>query len=293
MSVRSFDEYRSMTEEALVSSLRAIGSIPTQLLDAMSYSLSAGGKRLRPVLMLAACELAGGRAEEALPYACALEMIHTYSLIHDDLPAMDNDDLRRGKPTSHRVFGEGMAVLAGDGLLHAAMELMLKTAMDTQNMRGVQAAWTIAKHSGVTGMVAGQTADVTGEGKQPTEELVTYIHTHKTADLFMAAMEAGVLLAGGDPEAVQSGSLYGLHLGVAFQIEDDMLDVAGDEALMGKRVHSDEAEGKLTWVALHGIEEARRSAEMHAELAVKALERWGDAAEQFRRLAIESVERKN
>ena len=177
------------------------------------------------MLLLAACEMAGGTPEEALPFACALEMVHTYSLIHDDLPGMDNDDLRRGRPTSHKVFGEGLAILAGDGLLNAALELALKAALRMGNFRGIRAAELLARHAGVTGMIAGQTVDVTMEGSTPTEELVSYIHTHKTSDLLQAPMEMGLTLVGADPAPVEFGRLYGEHLGIAFQIVDDLLDV--------------------------------------------------------------------
>ncbi len=223
--MRTYAEYQQMVETALSSQLASLGDIPGQLYEAMNYSLSAGGKRLRPVLLLAACETLGGSAEEALPFACALEMIHTYSLIHDDLPAMDNDDLRRGRPTNHRVYGEGMAILAGDGLLSAAMELMLLSAVRMGDLRGTLAAETIARRAGVTGMVAGQVMDVTGEGSEPTMDKVRYIHLHKTGDLLTAPIEAGFRLAGADDATVAAGCEYGLQLGLAFQMVDDLLDV--------------------------------------------------------------------
>ena len=158
--MRSYDEYRRLVEARLAGELTSLGDIPVPLLEAMLYSLNAGGKRLRPVMLLAAYEMAGGSVEDAVPFACALEMIHTYSLIHDDLPAMDDDDLRRGKPTNHKVFGEGMAVLAGDGLLNGAAELMARTA--------VRAMEIIMRHAGVTGMIAGQTCDLEAEGNEPS-----------------------------------------------------------------------------------------------------------------------------
>ena len=237
----------------------------------MDYSLSAGGKRLRPVLLLAACDALGGDLSEALPFACALEMIHTYSLIHDDLPAMDNDDLRRGRPTNHKVFGEGMAILAGDGLLNAAAELMLRVAVRMSDLRGARAAEAILRRSGVTGMVAGQVMDVTGEGSTPTAEKVAYIHLHKTADLLTAPIEAGFILAGATAEQVAAGCEYGRHLGLAFQMVDDLLDVEGETAVLGKTIGKDAAVGKLTWVAVHGVEKTRLDAQSEVAKACEAL----------------------
>ncbi len=267
--MRNEKDYREMVNEALGQQLDSLGVIPEKLREAMLYSLLAGGKRLRPMLLLASCEMAGGSAEEALPFACALEMIHTYSLIHDDLPGMDNDDLRRGRPTNHKVFGEGLAILAGDGLLNAAMEISLQAALRSQDSRGIRAAEILARHAGVTGMVAGQTVDVTMEGQKPTEELVSYIHAHKTADLLQAPVEMGLVLAGCAPGLVEKGREYGFHLGLAFQIVDDLLDVTGDPALMGKNTGMDEK--KLTWVALKGLDGARKDAENHVTQALEAL----------------------
>ena len=269
--MKTYAEYLSMVEGALSARLASLGYIPEKLLEAMDYSLCAGGKRLRPVLLLAACDTLGGDVNEALPFACALEMIHTYSLIHDDLPAMDNDDLRRGRPTNHKVFGEGMAILAGDGLLSAAMELMLRSAVRMGDMRGVRAAEAIARRAGVTGMVAGQVMDVTGEGSEPTLEKVDYIHRHKTADLLTAPIEAGFILAGADDKTVAAGCEFGVNLGLAFQMVDDLLDVEGDAVTLGKTPGKDAAEGKLTWVAVKGVEETRRDAAMAVEKAVNAL----------------------
>ena len=270
--MKTYAEYLQMVEDALSAQLASLGYIPEKLFEAMDYSLSAGGKRLRPVLLLAACDTLDGNLEEALPFACALEMIHTYSLIHDDLPAMDNDDLRRGRPTNHKVYGEGMAILAGDGLLSAAMELMLRSAVRMGDLRGVCAAEAIARRAGVTGMVAGQVMDVTGEGSEPTLEKVDYIHRHKTADLLTAPIEAGFILAGADDAAVAAGCEYGVNLGLAFQMVDDLLDVEGDAATLGKTPGKDAAEGKLTWVAVKGIENTRKDAAQAVERAVFALE---------------------
>lgn len=269
--MKTYAEYQQLVEGALSAQLASLGYIPEKLFEAMDYSLSAGGKRLRPVLLLAACDALGGDVNEALPFACALEMIHTYSLIHDDLPAMDNDDLRRGRPTNHKVFGEGMAILAGDGLLSAAAELVLRAAVRMGDLRGTRAAEAILRRAGVTGMVAGQVMDVTGEGSTPTAEKVAYIHLHKTADLLTAPIEAGFLLAGATEEQVEAGCEYGKRLGLAFQMVDDLLDVEGETAVLGKTTGKDAAAGKLTWVAVHGMEKTREDAAEAVRLAVDAL----------------------
>lgn len=291
--MRTYEEYRSLVERSLGPVLESLGQIPDRLLEAMRYSLLAGGKRLRPVMLLAACEMAGGEAELALPFACALEMIHTYSLIHDDLPAMDNDDLRRGKPTNHKVFGEDLAILAGDGLLNAAAELMARTAVEMADMRGIRALEIIMRHAGVTGMIAGQTKDVLSEGVKPEEALVSYIHAHKTADLLEAPMEAGLALAGADEKQIKAGFEYGLHLGLAFQMTDDLLDVTGDAALLGKNTGMDAALDKLTWVALKGVEGTAKDAEEQVALAEKALEALPWDTTFFRDLAKSTLTRKN
>ena len=270
--MKTYEEYRIQVENSLSPMLESLGEIPDRLLEAMRYSLEAGGKRLRPVMLLAACEMAGGDPATALPFACAIEMIHTYSLIHDDLPAMDNDDLRRGKPTNHKVFGEDLAILAGDGLLNAAAELMTRSALKIGDSRGVRAMEMIMRHAGVTGMIAGQTEDVLSEGEKPREDLVSYIHSHKTADLLEAPMEAGLVLAGADEAQIRAGHEYGYHLGLAFQMTDDLLDVTGDAALMGKNTGMDAAMDKMTWVALRGVEGTRRDAAEQVELAVKAID---------------------
>ena len=269
--MKTYEEYLSLVEHALGPMLESLGEIPEQLLKAMKYSLEAGGKRLRPVMLLAACEMAGGDTETALPFACAIEMIHTYSLIHDDLPAMDNDDLRRGKPTNHKVFGEALAILAGDGLLNAAAELMARAALRMADSRGIRALEIIMRHAGVTGMIAGQTRDVLSEGETPQEDLVTYIHSHKTADLLEAPMEAGLALAGADENQIRAGFEYGLHFGLAFQMTDDLLDVIGDAALMGKNTGMDSTLNKMTWVALRGAEGTEKDAAEQVEQAVQAL----------------------
>ena len=270
--MKTYEEYRVQVENALCPMLESLGDIPERLLEAMRYSLAAGGKRLRPVMLLAACDMACGDTATALPFACAIEMIHTYSLIHDDLPAMDNDDMRRGKPTNHKVFGEDLAILAGDGLLNAATELMARAALRMADSRGIRALEIIMRHAGVTGMIAGQTRDVLSEGEKPREDLVAYIHSHKTADLLEAPMEAGLALAGADEEQIRAGYEYGYHLGMAFQMTDDLLDVTGNAALLGKNTGMDAALDKMTWVALRGTEGTRQDACEQVEKAVEAID---------------------
>ncbi len=289
--MKSAGEYAALVEQALPQQLSGLGQMPERLEEAMAYSLEAGGKRLRPVLLLAVCDAMGKDLPSVMPYACALEMIHTYSLIHDDLPAMDNDNLRRGKPTNHVVFGEGMAILAGDGLLHGAMELMLRTACKDGSMQGLRAAEAIARRAGVTGMVAGQVMDVTQEGGQVTEEKVTYIHAHKTADMLIAPLEAGLILSGAGQETVEAGIAYGYHLGMAFQMVDDLLDVIGDEQVMGKQTGMDAQQGKMTWVALKGISGTKQDAAEHIRLACDAADQFDQGVKFFKELAKNTLNR--
>ena len=272
--------------EAYLDALPMAGA-PDRLREAMRYSLLNGGKRLRGCLLLAACELAGGNTEEALPFAAALEMIHAYSLIHDDLPAMDNDTLRRGKPTNHVVFGEAMAILAGDGLLTHAFEVMAAA----NHPRALRALGEIAKAAGVGGMLAGQTLDVTMEGTEPTMDLVNTIHRGKTAALLTAPITAGLILGGASDTEIEAGREYGYHLGMAFQIVDDLLDLEGDPALMGKTLGKDQAEGKLTWPACVGVDQARKDAEAHIRAAADALAPFGKKAEFLQTLAFSTLHR--
>ena len=255
------------------------------LYDAMYYSLMAGGKRIRPVLLLECCRLCGGDVEAALPFAGAIEMIHTYSLIHDDLPCMDDDDLRRGRPTNHKVYGEATAVLAGDGLLTAAFEFMLEPPAAIPPERALEAAAILARAAGGRGMVGGQVLDMAGEGRSLGLNEVEELQRLKTGALISAAAEMGCVLAGGSAEQRQEAVRYAQCLGLAFQIQDDILDVVGDEATLGKPVGSDAKREKTTFVTLKGVEACRELVEKLTAEAVDALECFGPEGAGLRELA--------
>lgn len=284
--------YIDRIDQALHTYFNADG-IPPQLLESMSYSVFAGGKRLRPCLTLAACELVGGSAEDALPFACALEMIHTYSLIHDDLPAMDNDDFRRGRPTSHKVFGEGQAVLAGDGLLSYAFEILLNVSVLRGNPQYLHAAAAIAKGAGVRGMVAGQCLDLLYEGKTDADKSVLHaIHRGKTGAMIKAAVESGAFCANADADALSALREFGAQYGLLFQITDDILDVVGDAESLGKTTGKDAQAGKLTFPAIYGVKGAVENAAQAAEAARAALVPFGEDARFFRELIDYTLTRK-
>ena len=263
--------------------------IPLELREAMSYSVFAGGKRLRPALVLASCELFEGDFEKALPFACAIEMIHTYSLIHDDLPAMDNDDYRRGRLTSHKVFGEDKAILAGDGLLSLAFDVMLNAA-ETKGC--LNAAKYVSYAAGVKGMVAGQWVDVGSNGVKISAETMEYIHLNKTAAMIIGAIKAGAACAGASDNDIKTLEEYATEIGYTFQIVDDILDVEGDSEELGKATGSDEANNKTTYVTLYGIEGAREKATEHTEKAISAISRYGEKAQFFVELARYMLVRK-
>ncbi|MBN2852752.1 MAG: polyprenyl synthetase family protein [Clostridia bacterium] len=241
--------------------------IHENLKDSMKYSVNAGGKRLRPMLLLEVFKgLADDDADNVLDYACAIEMIHTYSLIHDDLPAMDNDSLRRNKPTNHIVFGEDMAILAGDALLNTAMEILIRLI---ENEETKKASALIASSSGVSGMISGQVYDMK-KAESVTE--LEHIHRLKTGDLIKCALVAGAVLAKADSKTIEKLSLYGENIGLAFQIRDDILDVTGNEAVIGKPVHSDEKNNKSTYVSFYGIIESEKILQDKVREALKAIE---------------------
>lgn len=269
---QQYETYRVAVEEYLSGLFRGEAPYGT-LREAMRYSVLAGGKRVRPVLTLAFCDALGGEWHRALPFACALELVHTYSLIHDDLPCMDNDDFRRGKPTCHKVYGETMAVLAGDALQPEAFKL-IASAPDMTSRQRLDAALVLAQACGGDGMVAGQVLDV--EGKCVNEEEVKLLHSLKTGAMICAAAELGCIAAGGDADARAQAVEYGKHIGLAFQVRDDMLDVIADESEFGKPIGSDREEGKVTFVDLLGLEECAAVVEQETKLAQTALQELGD-----------------
>ena len=231
------------------------------IFEAMNYSLSAGGKRLRPILTLEACKLVGGNEKDAIPFAAAIEMIHTYSLIHDDLPALDNDDLRRGRKTIHKVYGEAMAILAGDGLLNYAYEIMLKESIgkDDSN-KYLKAINEIAKASGIYGMIGGQVVDIESEGKSIDKDKLDFIHMNKTAAIIIGCMRAGAIIGGASDNQLENITKYAKNIGLSFQIVDDILDVVGDEAKLGKKVGSDIDNEKSTYPSLIGLDKSKEIA---------------------------------
>lgn len=245
-----------ITDDALERLIPKQTEYPSLLFEAMRYSIFAGGKRVRPVFLLAACEAVGGSSKGAETFAAAVEMIHTYSLIHDDLPAMDNDDYRRGRLTSHKKFGESIAILAGDALLHHAMEIMANACTGSSCQTNARAMQAIAKGAGVFGMVAGQLVDVTSEGNDIGSKTLEYIHKNKTAAMIQGALKAGGILGGGSEAEISALELIGEKIGVAFQIQDDILDVTGTQESIGKTVGSDEKNKKITYVTMYGLEHA-------------------------------------
>jgi geranylgeranyl diphosphate synthase type II len=274
------------------SFLTSDGGCPARLAEAMRYSTLAGGKRLRPVLCLLAAEACGGEAAAAaaLPAACALEFVHTYSLIHDDLPAMDDDDLRRGRPTCHKAFDEATAVLAGDGLLTLAFEVIAGHVRPAEV--AARCVLALAEAAGPAGMVGGQMADLQAEGRaDATVEALEAIHRRKTGALLRAALRVGALVARAPLDEIAALDRYGDSVGLAFQIVDDLLDVEGDEAKLGKRVNKDSGLGKWTYPALLGVEGSRRKARRLADEAVAALAPLGERAGALRALALDLLER--
>lgn len=260
--------------------------------EAMRYSVFAGGKRLRPVLMLMTCEMCGGDINEVMPFACALEMIHTYSLIHDDLPAMDNDDLRRGMPTSHKKFGEATAILAGDALLTKAFEIVSQYS-GSETARAMRAINILAVSAGTEGMIGGQIVDMESENKTITLDELRYLHLNKTGAIIRSACAIGALMSGADETKIQAVDEFAKNLGIAFQIQDDILDVEGTEEELGKPIGSDAEENKNTYVSLFGAEKSRELSLSYSEKAKKALETFGENAEFLRELTDYLTERKS
>ncbi len=283
-------ERAETVEAALDHALTAPDDSSRDIYEAMRYMALGAGKRLRPALVLLAAEACGGSAQEAMPAACAVEMIHTYSLIHDDLPAMDDDDLRRGRPSCHKAFGEAMAILAGDALLTEAFRVLAVQVADAGKSKRLAAE--LADAAGATGMVGGQVADLKAELRRAADEqILTLIHRRKTARLIQASVVMGAISAGASEHYKWSLREYGLHLGLAFQIADDVLDAAGSTAVLGKTAGKDAAAGKLTYVTLYGVEAARQRARAEADRAVDALKPFGHEADWLRDIARFVVKR--
>lgn len=287
-------ERRLLVDDALDAYLPPAMQPPSRLHEAMRYSLFCGGKRLRPVLSLAAAEAVGGEVHSVLPLACAVECIHTFSLIHDDLPSLDNDDLRRGNPTNHVVYGEAMAILAGDALLALAFELIGECRLFFPAERTLEALAMVARASGTRGMVGGQVSDLECEGRDDLDEAtVASIHARKTGALLTASLLAGARLCGATPGEENALRVYGEQLGLAFQITDDILDLEGDADKIGKPVGSDLKQDKATYPKVLGMDESRRLALHSSEAAVRALADFDARAEPLRALARYVIERDN
>ncbi len=289
-------EMQQHVDKYLELCLPRADELPSTIHQSMRYSMFAGGKRVRPILVLAACEAVGGDLHNALPAACALEMIHTYSLIHDDLPAMDNDDFRRGNPTNHKVYGEATAILAGDGLLTEAFILLSSAdACRELNPSAVrQILHEIAVASGSRGMIGGQVVDMESEGKKEIDlATVQYIHTHKTGALIRASVRSGALIGGASPEKLDAITRYGEAIGLAFQIADDILDIEGTTEEIGKDAGSDQERGKATYPAVMGLAEAKRRAVELVDVALDSLSLFDEKADPLREIATYIVKRKS
>jgi geranylgeranyl diphosphate synthase type II len=280
---RELADRRRLVESALEDYLPAETEPPETLHQAMRYAVLNGGKRLRPILVLAAAEVCGGQTQATLPATVAMEFVHCYSLVHDDLPAMDDDDLRRGRPTCHKAYGEAMAILVGDALLTLAFEVLTTNVADSA-LAG-QLVKELSRAAGHAGMVAGQVVDMLSEGSEPSEDVLDYIHTNKTGALITAALRLGALTADAAPEQLSALTDFGRRIGLAFQIADDILDVTSTVEDLGKSAQKDLDRGKLTFPALVGVEESRRRAAELVEAAATSLGPFGDHARFLQGLA--------
>lgn len=286
-------EKKLLVDRALEECLPGEDNFPEIIFQSVRYSMFAGGKRLRPILCLASAEAVGGDSSRLLPVACALEMIHTYSLIHDDLPVMDDDDYRRGRLTNHRVFGEDMAVLAGDALLTEAFHLLARkeTASHFPPDKILCAISEIARAAGIFGMVGGQVADIQAEGKAADPKVLEFIHRHKTGEMIRVSVITGALLGGADDNSIKRLEKFGGNIGLAFQITDDILDIEGDRDILGKATGQDAVFNKMTYPFLMGVEQARQKAKYHLEEALADLSGFDERAEPLRLIAKFVVER--
>lgn len=295
----NIETYLKEKRQMIDSYLKAYFSIPTKpsiLHEAVKYSLFAGGKRIRPILALASYESCGGEPKDILPYASALELIHTYSLIHDDLPCMDNDDLRRGKPTSHKIFGEAIAILAGDALLTEAFLILSTPFTVIQKLKGnkqvlikhsslIRTIKEVALAAGLHGMVAGQAMDISSENSEPDKDSLDFIHLHKTAALITASVRMGGILSNVKEKKLKALTDYGRKVGLAFQIIDDVLDIEGSDEVLGKKAGSDIKMNKMTYPALYGIERSKQKAKDLISDAIDSLRMFSSEADTLREIA--------
>jgi len=284
---------REKVEKALTLILPELEGPSADVVKAMRYSLFAGGKRLRPILCIAGAEALGADGSHVMPVACALEMIHTYSLIHDDLPEMDNDDMRRGKPTNHKVFGEAVAVLAGDGLLTEAFRVMAQTPLGMIKPGALlEVISLVAQAAGYQGMVGGQVADIQSEGKTVEPAAVEFIHSHKTGALIAASVTSGAILGGATEAQARAINEYGRGIGLAFQISDDILDVEGNSEQIGKGVGGDARKKKVTYPSVHGLVRSKEIQKQSIDRAIHSLKAFDHKADPLRAIAAYIIERK-
>ena len=286
-------EKRDLVNASLTRTLPRETDNPVALSKAMRYSVMGGGKRIRPILAMAAFDASGGQGDSILPFACALEFIHAYSLIHDDLPAMDNDDFRRGQPTVHKAFGEAVAILAGDALLTEAFRMMSRGALDhgIPPEVAIEIIQEISTRVGARGLVGGQTVDIESEGRDVDLPTVQYIHTHKTGALILASLRTGARLAEASPEELKAITHYGERIGLVFQVVDDVLDILGESSTLGKDVGRDEARKKATYPSVVGIEESKRLAGRLVEEAVSYLTVFQQRGEPLKEIAYYLIRR--
>lgn len=295
MDIKKYlQEKGDIVNKALDRLLPGENEFPQKLHKAMRYSVFAGGKRIRPVLVMASAETFGGLTDSIIDIACAVELIHTYSLIHDDLPAIDNDDMRRGMPTCHKVFGEAMAILAGDALLASAFDVMANThaSTDEERLLLLKTIQEIARAAGSTGMVGGQVVDIESEGKDVAFPVLEYIHIHKTGELILASIRAGAIMKNAGDKELEAMTRYGEAIGLAFQIADDILDVEGNKEDTGKNVGGDAKKEKVTYPSILGIEESKKRARELTDIALASVEGFGKKAEPLKEIAKYIVARR-
>lgn len=289
------DSYLTLVNNALESYLNFNADYAEELIDSMKYSLLGSGKRIRPILLMEFCCICGGDINKSLPFACAVEMIHAYSLIHDDLPCMDNDDMRRGRPSNHIKYGEDMALLAGDALQSLAFEIMLNenTISKVGAKNAAKAAMTLAKACGAKGMVGGQVIDLKSEGRNVESDIIKLMYEKKTGALISAACEMGCIIAGASDEKINAARNYANAIGLAFQIVDDILDVTSDTDVIGKNTGSDEVNQKSTYVSVLGLEKSQILVNELTKYAIKSLSVFDCDKENLVNLAVMLSQRKN